>query len=145
MTYALKFLYIFQELGTEFEFVGKGSCRSRCHAMGGSGCYINQYYKELSNIDECKLTCKNEVACTGFSIAYQIHCYIYGNISSADVESWENPDAWRHDYRSPKFTFGYEGFKVSSSDDFSKYVCFKRLDEGESNDGKFFSFAVKLR
>ena len=141
---------------------------SRCHAIGRP-CEINQYYKDSSNIDECQLVCENEAACTGFLIDYWNKCYIYGNISSVNVDSWANPDAWTHSKKSPKFTFGYEGFKVNTYDvslpppppippppgsELTRttspppgptppppgFHCFKRLDEGGSNDGKFLNY-----
>ena len=116
--------------------VGNGYCQSLCHVIGDP-CNINQYYKSPSNIDECQLTCQKETACTGlaFSDIYE-KCRIYGNISSVSVDSWINSDAWKHESWSPKSTFGYEGFKVNSSDGDSNYRCFKRLDERGNNDGK---------
>ena len=148
--YVFTFLFHCSELGTEFEFVGIGFCRSRCHAMGDP-CEIDQYIKSSSSIDECQLTCKNEAACTGFAIAdkvgdwssYRNACRVYGNISSTNVDSWINPDAWDSDAWNlggpwpPKSRFGYEAFKVTSSDLDKGRRCFKRLDEGGNNDGKF--------
>ena len=114
----------------------------------GDPCAINQYIKGSSNIDECQLACKNEAACTGFAISdnrsfsRSNQCRIYGNISSVNVDSWINPDAWEnswpyYDSWVPKSRFGYESFKVTSSNHLKNTRCFKRLDEDGNNDGKF--------
>ena len=135
----LLFCFIFQELEPEFEFVGNGWCLSRCHVMG-KPCSINKYYRFSSNIDECQLVCKNEVACTGFMTRQfkdnSTACYIHGNISSVDVDNWTNPDAWYH--LKGKSTYGYESFKINSfSKRSSAFRCFRRLDEETNKDGKF--------
>ena len=121
--------------------VGNGDCRSSCNVIGDP-CKINQFYKSSSNFDECKSACENEIACTGFDISWgKKYCTIYGNISSVNVDTWKNPDDWRHIYR---FTFGYEGFKVNSSTGKWGASCFKRLDEGRNNDGKTFNYSLNL-
>lgn len=150
-TYDFTCLSNFQELGTKFEFVGYGICMSRCHAIGDP-CFINYYGKGSSNIDECRLACVSEVACTGFAIstgtAPNLNCFLFGNISSVNVERWANPDAWTYNSES---TYGYEGFKVNSTDNgiygygYRLTRCFKRLDEGQNNDGKFLEYLWPVR
>ena len=111
----------------------------------GDPCKINEYFKHSSNIDECQSTCENESACTGFAISDVYNkCRIYGNISSVSVDSWINSEAWRRNSLSPKSTFGYEGFKVNSFVSNPEYRCFKRLDEGSNNDGKFLYYLSNL-
>ena len=130
----------------KFQFVGNGFCRSRCHVIGHHPCSINQYYKGSSNINECKLACENEVECTGFAISdstfkYPNDCTIYGNVSSANVQSWTNPDAWR---AKPISTYGYEGFKINSSTGESGCRCFKRIDEEKNDNSKFSSLGQDI-
>ena len=121
----------------------------------GDSCDINGYYKRISNIDECQSACENNTACTAFSILethfYGNICYIHGNISSVNNDSWAIPDVispsddgdgffWTPiPWTTGQSTFGYEGFKVTSTSNRSNAKCFKRLNEGHIHDGKFLN------
>lgn len=118
--------------------VGDGFCISRCYAMGVP-CAITRYYKRSSDYDECKSTCKNEPACSGFALSdntfkFPNYCFVYGNISSIMVANWANPGAWKGIHKS---SYGFKDFKVQLSDGKSGVQCFKRLDNESHNNGEF--------
>lgn len=121
--------------------VGSGFCKSRCQVMGGL-CDPNGYSKRISNIDECQSTCENTTACTAFTVSdknqSRKYCVIHGNISSSFFDS----EVWTHYYSWPRgqSTFGYEGFKVTSSSGIRLDLkCYKRLNEELIHEGKFLN------
>ena len=133
-------LIFFVEDGKDFKLVGDGTCRTRCDMeMYGKPCSINQFFKVARNFDDCKLACKTEAACTGFAITDSTHpfpneCTVYGNISSANVAIWADPDSWS---AYPIHTDGFEGFNVYLSSGESGAKCYKRQES--PNNGKFYS------
>ena len=78
----------FYILISDFHYIGKGWC------ISDAGNNVNGYYKDESNVDECRTTCSQEPACTGYAISTQQdrdpnRCYVYGNISSPDpISKW---------------------------------------------------------
>ena len=121
--------------------VGDGFCVSRCYSMGVL-CFITTYYKRSSDYDECKSTCKNESACTGFALSDNTfklpnYCFVYGNISSILVANWANPGAWKGSHKS---NYGFKEFEIQLSDGRSGVQCFKRQDKGSQNKGQFYIF-----
>ena len=117
--------------------MGIGYCRSQCY-VNGDACYINSYFKNPSNNDECKFACENESACTGYSIFGSNsfspnRCEVYGNISADNVANWVNSESWIPAYES---TYGFKGFEIYSTSDHPDVRCFKKLENETQDDGR---------
>ena len=62
-------------------------------------CYLNGFYKDGSNYNECRQTCSNDLSCNGFAIAkdafqyedeYANRCYVYGAFGTSVRSGWGN-------------------------------------------------------
>ena len=81
-------------LETNFEFVGKGWCRSEgCDVGNDKKCRVDGFFKDQVDLDDCRKACLQEPACTGFAYSNELHskvphrCFVHGSTSSTNKYS----------------------------------------------------------
>ena len=120
-----------------FESIGDGWCRPYGCEILDDSCRLNGYWKDESNDHECRTTCSDDSACTGFSIseptfsAYPNRCFLYGNKSFKKEETgWE---AYPTEYFSIHTT--------NIQQEYPKYEdvhCYRRIGNYFSQNTMFF-------
>ena len=131
------FEHVFVDLDDDYGMIGNGWCRAQCQD-GSYSCKLNGYRKESSNYDECKTTCNDESACTGFSISdsadeYPNRCYVYGDVAKFSGNFAESND-WTEYLRYPKDIKTIFKIESSTGGD-EKVLCFKRIRKEDQPKG----------
>ena len=116
----------------KYERIGDGWCRPNCN-IKDSSCRLNAIQRESSSYEECKGICDEEPACTGFAISdstffYPNRCYIYGNLTSANVENWNRPGLFT--------SKPHSHFEVNTTNGNLGIDCYKKIDEQVNEEGE---------